>query len=140
MNGEDSQSGFHVFSELTKASAIEQIPAERRFVTGSHRASVAAVANGEAQLAAIDAISFAMAKRYDPEITSQVSIIGHSIPKPGLPLITSKAQSENLPLLFGAVEKALSRLDKDTREALMIQSIVPANDTDYTVFLSSQSE
>jgi len=57
--------------------------------TGSHRASLAMVAAGEADLAAIDAVTLAQLGRLEPQLASQVRILGWTEVTPGLPLITS---------------------------------------------------
>ncbi|MEM7291719.1 MAG: hypothetical protein AAF412_15345, partial [Pseudomonadota bacterium] len=58
INGEDSQSGFHVFSEISREFTQDDPTAAGHLMTGSHRKSVLAVANGEARIAAIDAVAF----------------------------------------------------------------------------------
>ena len=105
INGDDSQSGFHVFREITGEYSPAAISPDNRVITGSHRNSVKSVANGNAQIAAIDAVAFELSRRYDPKLTSNVTVIGHSVPKPGLPLITSPANKIHVKTLYGAIKK-----------------------------------
>ncbi len=58
--------------------------------TGSHRQSLLKVACGEAQLAAIDCVSFSHFSRIEPGVTANVRIIGETAKTPGLPFITAK--------------------------------------------------
>jgi ABC-type phosphate/phosphonate transport system substrate-binding protein len=68
--------------------------------TGSHRQSLAKVACGEAQLAAIDSVSFAHFERIEPDVTANVRIIGETAKTPGLPFITAKQTPEALVLML----------------------------------------
>ena len=64
--------------------------AQRALVTGSHRASVRAVAHGLADVAAIDCKSWAMALDHEPAARDLV-VIGWTALRPGLPFITARA-------------------------------------------------
>ncbi|MFK5977900.1 MAG: PhnD/SsuA/transferrin family substrate-binding protein [Rhizobiaceae bacterium] len=126
VSGTNSQSGFRSLREV-----FENIePSERFIVTGSHRDSICAVANGEAELAAIDAITWELAKLYEPMV-DDVKVIGRSLPKPGLPLITANTNRELVPQLFDAVRSAVDVVG----EPLGIQNFLPAHDNDYEVLL-----
>jgi ABC-type phosphate/phosphonate transport system substrate-binding protein len=57
--------------------------------TGSHEASVTAVAEGRADLAAIDCVSFALLERGRPELIERVAVVAESPLSPGLPFIAS---------------------------------------------------
>ncbi len=56
--------------------------------TGAHRASVAAVAAGKADVAAIDCKSWALAQRYD-EVASALVVVGWTGRRKGLPFISA---------------------------------------------------
>lgn len=58
--------------------------------TGSHRASVVAVAEGRADLAAIDCRSWALARRFEP-CAASLTVIGWTSERMGLPYVTSRA-------------------------------------------------
>ncbi len=58
-------------------------------VTGSHAASLAAVVEGRADIAAIDCVTFALLRRGRAELTDAVEIVARTAPAPGLPLIAS---------------------------------------------------
>ena len=134
MNSDDSQSGFHVFAEITGKPAEEAIAKEKRIVTGAHRNSVSAVANGDANIAAIDAVAFELAKHYEPEVVSRIVVLGASKPTPGLPLITSKDNEHLVSQLFEAVEKALEETPEDVLQTLLIKGVVKAEPSDYDGF------
>ena len=134
INGEDSQSGFQVFSEISGKPASVTIPSDKRVISGSHRASVRLVAEGSAQIAAIDAVAFELASRHDTDIAQHVAVIGRSKPKPGLPLITSARNADKAEELFIAVKQAVQTLDASVRDTLMIKGVVAASHRDYKVF------
>lgn len=134
MNSDDSQSGFHVFSEITGRPAEDAIAKEKRVVTGAHRNSISAIANGDANIAAIDAVAFELAKHYEPEAVSRIVVLGNSKPNPGLPLITSKDNEHLAPLLYEAVEKAVAETPEDILQTLLIKGLVKATPSDYDGF------
>lgn len=139
INGDDSQSGFHVFAELSEKTADQLIAEEKRLITGAHRESIKAVAMGEAEIAAIDAVAYELAKIHDPEIVGKTHEIGRSKPMPGLPLITGKGYEANLKALYEAVKEAFDGLEERDRQALLVKSVLPAKGEDYSVFLNSQN-
>jgi ABC-type phosphate/phosphonate transport system substrate-binding protein len=56
-------------------------------ITGGHRASVRVVAEGRADIAAIDCRSWALARRYEPCARGLV-VLGWTAARPGLPYVT----------------------------------------------------
>ncbi len=134
INGNDSQSGFHVFAEISGKPSSQTISEDVRVISGGHRNSVKAVAEGKAQIAAIDAVAFELVKRYEPEVAAGVKVIGKSQPKPGLPLITSPMHASQSGELLEAVSRALDGLDVETRDILMIKDVLVAKDEEYEVF------
>ena len=93
LNGFDSQSGFVAGLEPldggAKTTAYAASAPEKR-VTGAHRASLMAVANGEADAAYLDAVTFRICETFDAA-TARIRVAGRTRPTPGLPLITARA-------------------------------------------------
>ncbi|MGE4648932.1 MAG: PhnD/SsuA/transferrin family substrate-binding protein [Arenicellales bacterium] len=133
INGADSYSGCLAF----KCAVAPLTPGDSFFseilVTGSHRESIRAVANGSADTAAIDCINWQLARRHDAAAMS-VDIIAQTPSRPGLPLITagSKTQAE-LGLMREALASAVTGLDENTRAVTGIRSFQPLDDTAYAV-------
>jgi ABC-type phosphate/phosphonate transport system substrate-binding protein len=102
-NSEDSMSGLLALSrDLDAAGAGLDIFAER-IATGGHRASVVAVAEGRADVAAIDCRSWAMARRFEPAAGDLV-VVGWTARRKGLPFITSRVTPPDvLAILRGAL-------------------------------------
>jgi ABC-type phosphate/phosphonate transport system substrate-binding protein len=62
--------------------------------TGSHLASVETIAAGDADVAAIDAVTLALLQRLRPDLAKAVRVLHWSVRSPGLPLITSPQQTD----------------------------------------------
>ena len=72
--------------------------------SGSHRASLAMVARGEADVAAIDCVTFGNLARFAPEMVAGLHILVETAKTPGLPLITrTTAGADEIALLRAAL-------------------------------------
>ncbi|ABG31510.1 hypothetical protein CEP88_19240 [Roseobacter denitrificans] len=89
--------------------------------TKAHRASVEAVSTGMADIAAIDAVTWALLDR-DTDLTGTLRVLASTSPTPGLPYVCARAQDPRA--LFAAITQAIAGLDPDVRAALMIKNIV----------------
>lgn len=98
-------------------------------ITGSHLASLTAVARDDADLAAIDSVTLAHLARWRPELVAQVRVLTWTVRTPGAPLITSlRTDLEHLALL----REALADVARDpalraTRDVLLLDGfeVVP---------------
>ncbi|MEM1430720.1 MAG: PhnD/SsuA/transferrin family substrate-binding protein [Pseudomonadota bacterium] len=90
--------------------------------TGSHLASARAVEAGEADIAAIDAVTWRLLKRYDT-VASGLREIAFTEPTPGLPLITAAARDPRP--IASAVAAAIATLPRADATALGIAGLVP---------------
>jgi ABC-type phosphate/phosphonate transport system substrate-binding protein len=89
INAPDSNTGMNLFR-----AAIAPVASGRPFfravvTTGSHAASLEAVADRRADLTAIDCVSFGLLNRLQPDLVSRVAVIAESPRSPGLPFIAS---------------------------------------------------
>ena len=57
--------------------------------SGSHRASMQLVCDAKADVAAIDCVSFALARRHRPELAAGLAVIAHGPAAPALPYVTA---------------------------------------------------
>lgn len=89
--------------------------------TGSHRLSALAVAEGRADLAALDALTWAMIRRWEP-MAAALRVVAQTAPTPGLPYIT--ARSANVEASFQALVEAVERLSPQDRDTLSLRGIV----------------
>lgn len=125
-NGLDSESGW---AAPQNHAARHGFRFTRKLHTGAHRDSARAVAEGRADIAAIDAETWRLLETYLPETAGALRVIARTEPTPGLPLITAKDRDADA--VFAAVEEALSAVDPATREALHIRGIVRIPAADY---------
>jgi ABC-type phosphate/phosphonate transport system substrate-binding protein len=89
LNAHDSNTGMNLFRASVAPIAGGKTFFSAIVLTGSHEASVAAVAEGEADLASIDCVSFALLGRGRPELIDRVAIVAESPLSPCLPFIAS---------------------------------------------------
>ena len=130
VNDETSGSGMN----LLRAAIAPLAGAEAFFsavvVTGSHLASIQAIAAEEADVAAIDAVTWAQVRRLKPQLANRLRVLAWTAESPGLPLIT--AADSDAPTLT-ALRQALADVAvdpylADVRHALLLEgfSLLPA--------------
>lgn len=90
--------------------------------TGSHRASAEAVAEGKADFATLDALSWQMIETYDPDLAAALCVLERTEPTPALPFIT--ALGENPAAILVALQAGLAKLAPEHRETLHLKNIV----------------
>jgi len=133
VNGTDSHSGYNVLRHAVAPLADGRAFFTRVAVTGSHRNSIAAVAAGEADMAAIDCVTFALISRYAPRDVAKVRVLAYSAPAPGLPYITSAGADDvtvatlRLACRDAVADPALA----DIRAALFIAGFAVLDDGAY---------
>jgi ABC-type phosphate/phosphonate transport system substrate-binding protein len=133
LNAWDSNTGMNLFR-----AAIAPIAGGAPFfraiiVTGSHEASVTAVAEGGADLAAIDCVSFGLLSRGRPDLIKRVAVVAESPLTPGLPFIAAAGLGA---ATIASVRKALLAALADpnlaeAREALGLTGARPVGPADY---------
>ncbi len=127
VNGMDSQSGWG--SILHHAAPLAE--AGRFFgsvvVSGAHSASVRLVAGGGADLAAVDAVSWRLCRRFLPE-AARLRVLMLTDPTPGLPFIAARG-TETAPHA-AAVEAAIG---EEAREELGLVGFARLRAGDYDV-------
>jgi ABC-type phosphate/phosphonate transport system substrate-binding protein len=95
INTTDSNSGMNLLrAEIAPLAQDGEKFFARILVTGSHASSVEAVADGHADIAAIDCITYAHLQQKRPAATREVRLLGWTKSTPGLPFITSLHTSE----------------------------------------------
>lgn len=106
--------------------------------TGSHRASLAMVAAGEADLAAIDVVTLAQLGRTEPQLTNQVRVLVWTEATPGLPLITStETDDRTIELLRAALFEIASAPDHAAlRDELLLDGFDLVPETAYRSILA----
>ncbi len=89
--------------------------------TGGHRLSARAVAEGRADIAALDAVTHALMQGVDP-VVPRLRVVEMTAPTPGLPLITAHGRDPEP--IFAAVAEAIAALLPDDRATLRLKGLV----------------
>ena len=88
-NSRDSQSGVNALRSLVAPLATDGRFFAATIETGGHRHSVQAVQGGQADIAAIDAVTFALLSRDHPAAVAGLRQLGFTAATPSLPFITA---------------------------------------------------
>lgn len=94
INDRTSNSGMNLLRHAIAPHAGGSAFLARVVETGSHRASLRAVAQGLADVAAIDCVTFGNLARHAPAELEGVRVLARTAPTPGLPLITRASASD----------------------------------------------
>ena len=106
--------------------------------TGSHHDSMRAVVSGEADVAAIDCVTFALARRNRSELTAPLRILARSPTAPGLPFITSRYTSaDDLARLRAALTSACA---SDAAETVLIDGVDVLDPAAYDEILRIEAD
>lgn len=120
INGTDSQSGFA--APLNHAAALG-LAVGRLLVSGAHVESARAVAEGRADIAAIDAVTWRLVLAHRPAIARALRVIDRTRPQtPGLPFITARGRDSAA--IAAAIAEAIAAQTPDDRAALGLAGFV----------------
>lgn len=134
VNGRNSNTGYNLLRALVAPHARDGRFFTVVVETGAHHASAAAVRDGRADIAAIDAVTFATWQRYEPDLAAALRIVTTTAPSPTLPFVTAAGTP---PAVVAALRAALGQAVADpapapARAALRLAGIHDATFADYT--------
>ncbi len=125
-NEAQSQSGFA--AALTHA-AQRGVTFHNKVQSHSHANSAEMIANGQAEIAALDAVTWKLIKRYDA-FAADLRVLARTTPcTPALPFITSRSQ--NAKVIFKAIQQAIQDLPPEQRDIMCLQGLVKISAQDY---------
>ena len=139
VNSMNSNSGMnvlrHEIEKINKLGSIEQFFKEL-IISGSHSNSLNYLIDEKADIASIDAASYYYLQRNNPELNSQLKIIGRSVKTLSPPFVTHS----NKPLcdskdLTEALNNSLLELPSNHQEILNIKKFVNVSFSDYETLL-----
>src|SRR5699024_7344796 len=109
-------------------------------VSGGHLASIDAVRRGEADLAAVDAVTHALLTRHAPERLAGTRVLAYSPMAPGLPYVTRNAASLRY---IARLRAALATAAADpalawARDVLLLDGFEVLSRRDYQVILAME--
>ncbi len=90
-NSADSMSGYLALGQDLAALGESFSLFCGQTETGGHRASLAAVADGKADVVAVDCRSWSLFRRFEPDVSSRLEVVGWTARRKGLPYICARA-------------------------------------------------
>ena len=132
-NSTDSQSGYRSLRDMVAPLAVGGQFFAQALASGAHADSLAMVRSGQADIAAIDCISYAQFQRYHPRALVGIRILGRTASAPGTPLITALGTP---PALLALLRQSLRQAMADpalalTREDLLLSGFEVLNADAY---------
>lgn len=140
INGWDSQSGMSALRALVAPHAHKGRFFEKVMVTGAHAGSMAAVASGAADVAAIDCVTWALLGDVRPAAVAPLRVLAWSTPAPTLPFVTGPAHAEDVHRIAVALTETVE--DEGLAEAcaaLRLAGIAAPEAGDYGRILEIES-
>jgi ABC-type phosphate/phosphonate transport system substrate-binding protein len=135
INDRSSNTGMNLFRGAIAPHAGGHAFFADVVVTGSHRESARALLLNMADLAAIDAVTWAALESFEPELTRSLQVIGHTAYSPTLPFVTA-AHTDIATV--AALRLALEQVMADpglaaARAALFLTGIAPATPQAFAI-------
>ena len=127
VNSLSSRSGYSALLTMCTPQSL--------LVTGSHQASLVALKTGQAEVAAIDAVTWQIIERETPAMTSGLEIVARSAPATAPPFVVRRGVDgepvfRRLRSAFDAPQSAAAK------SALLIKDILAVQREDYLPILS----
>lgn len=136
-NGPDSQSGCNALR-----IAVAMIAGGDRFFSdvqwsGAHRQSLAMVRTGEADIAAIDGVTFALVGDVAPDEVAGLRVLDWSAATPALPYAVRLERDGDFRarILQSLLEAAEDPDAAEARSVLRIDGLLPARNADYAIMV-----
>ncbi len=117
-NSVDSQSGYNVLRAMAALLARGDRFFGEAIRTGSHRASIAAVRSGAAEICAVDCVTHALLARHAPAALAGTRVLCETPAAPSLPYVTAGEADDQL----------IERLRSGLKHALAAPSLAAARD------------
>lgn len=142
INGPTSQSGMNVLRREVAPLARDGRFFSDVIVSGKHPESVAMIAAGEADVAAIDCVTYGLMARHDPQSVAAVRVLTETRNAPSLPYVTRK---DALPDLQNRLNAALRNAAENSdltavRDDLLLDGFATLSPSDYKVMTEMEAE
>lgn len=140
VNDQHSNSGMNVLRH-----AVAPLARDGRFFgeikwTGAHVASLRALREGEADIAAIDCVTFGYLRLEAPDSLQGIRVLQYSASSPGLPLVAARGVPEPQQRRLRAALLAPSVALRGHMDALHIKAFEHRSDADYQRIIHLQDD
>ncbi|MDD9916171.1 MAG: PhnD/SsuA/transferrin family substrate-binding protein [Rhodospirillaceae bacterium] len=142
INGATSQSGMNVLRREIAPLARDGRFFSEIVVSGRHPESIALIVAGEADVAAIDCVTFGLMAKHAPDTVSAVRVLGETRAAPSLPYVTtSDATAECQARIKAALRNAVVDPDlASVREVLLIDGFTELSLSEYEIMTDMEAE
>lgn len=141
INSHDSQSGYSALRAVIAPYAGGGRFFSEVVASGGHRASMRAVASRRGDVAAIDAICWALAQRHEPAVWNSLRVLALSPAAPSLPFITAKTRSvQERAIILDALRQAIAAEAAYFRKELLLVDVEPVEDKTYDRMLEMEGD
>ena len=125
INGPESHSGMSSLRQLVAERHVNGRFFDKVVISGAHFKSLEILRCGEADVAAIDCVTYALLSAYQPESLAGIRVLGRTYHSPAPPYVTRTEYGEQF---FARMRNALMRAFEDpaltsARQALFIKKI-----------------
>lgn len=131
VNNPDSMSGMLALKLVFAPLAVGGEFFSKTVLTGGHRASLAAVRAGAADVCAVDSVCVALARRYGPQDLEGLVEVARSPQVPGLPYVT--VAGDPLRLRKGVLSAFADPALAEARERLLLAGVSVLKPIDYEI-------
>jgi ABC-type phosphate/phosphonate transport system substrate-binding protein len=140
-NAPDSNTGVNLLRAEIAPMALSRPFFGAVIETGAHVRSVAAVAEGVADVAAVDCVTWALLERSSPALCGRLRVLAWTMAGLGLPLVTGPETSlAEIELLRQAIEAAVAdRALADVRRTLLLHAVYRTSEVEYRGLLRLKS-
>lgn len=143
-NNPDSQSGYNALRATVAPLARSGHFFSEVVMSGGHGNSLALVAEGKADVCAVDCVTYTLLSRHRPAAVANLRVLGQTVDAPGLPYVTRAGASDDLlKRLRAALFSALGAPDvAAARETLLIAGaeVLPENAYDRIIEIENDSQ
>lgn len=140
-NAGDSQSGYSALRH-----AVAPLAEDGRFfgavgISGSHLASMTLLADGEADVCAVDGVAYRLLQRAKPGLAGRLRVVASSAAAPALPYITRRdiGAADLDGLRAGLARAVADPALAEARAALLIKDVVARPLSDYDRILDLEA-
>ena len=133
VNTPDSNSGMNVLRHAVASGNVDGRYFSRVLASGGHLYSLQAVARGEADIAAIDCVSYQLIEDQWPELVNQVQTIGYSVETCALPFVMPNTLigSTDCAAIIDQLNQAFASCSDSVRDRLHLTGFASVNLRDY---------
>lgn len=140
INGPDSNSGMNLLRNAVAPLAMQGRFFREVIESGSHANSMRLLQNGQADVAAVDAVTYGYLQRDTPERVAGLRVLQRSQQSPALPLVCAATHTNDTVQALRTALSATLIERSELAETLSIEGFDPVSEDTYLPLLQMQEE